>query len=270
MTDKIRQYVTLIAVIAIFSVLTGCGGTKVLKEPRPVELESVLATGADATIEADLDWVIVRDGPGTWARNADWDEFLLRVRNRSGRAVTIVEVTVVDSLQTRVESQSGRKQLVKGSKKTARRYRDTGVKVKAGRGAGTMLVAGTAVTAVGVASVSAAAGGAMMGFGATTAGSAGAVAGGLVLLGPAIAVGGIARGINNSAVNSEIEQRQTVLPLDVQPEQEASLNLFFPIAPSPVMVELVYADDSGRRHTVVIDTRAVLHGLHFDETGEQS
>ena len=178
-------------------------------------------------------------------------------------------MTVIDSLQTRVESQPGRKQLVKGSKKTAKRYRDSGMKVKAGRGAGTMLVAGTAVTAVGVVSVSAAATSALA-SGAATAGSAGAVAGGLVLLGPAIAVGGIARGINNSAVNTRIEERQTLLPLEVPPGQEASLDLFFPLAPSPVMIEVVYADDSGQLHTISIDTRTVLRGLHVEEAGEHT
>lgn len=269
MTNKFRQYVTLIAVIAVFSILTGCGGTKVLKEPRPVELENVLATSADANIEANLDWVIVRDGPGTWAKNADWDEYLLRVSNHSDRTISILELAVVDSLQTRIESLPGRKQLVKGSKATARRYRDSGVKVKAGRGATTMLVAGTAVTAVGVASASAI-GASALASGAATAGSAGAVAGGLVLLGPAIAVGGIARGINNSAVNTEIEQRQTTLPLDVRPGEEAPLDLFFPLAPSPVMVELVYADDSGLRHTVRIDTTTALRGLHFAEMGQET
>ncbi len=269
MTNSNRHYARIIAIFAVLSMLTGCGGTKVLKEPRPVELENALATSTDANVEASLDWVIVRDGPGTWARNADWDEYLLRVRSRSDRPLSIVRVTVVDSLQTRVEPQPGRKQLVKGSKKTARRYRDSGVKVKAGRGAGTLIVAGTAATAVGVVSASAAAYGAVL-SGGSAVGAAGTAMSGLVLLGPAIAVGGIARGINNSAVNNEIELRQTILPLEVRPGEEAPLDLFFPFAPSPVMVELVYADDSGQRHTITIDTRKVLQGLHFEEMGEHT
>lgn len=269
MTNSNYPLAKIIAVLAAFSILAGCGGTKVLKEPQPLQLEHVLATGADANIEADLDWVIVRDGPGTWARNADWDEYLLRVRNRSGESLSIVDVTIIDSLQTRVESQPGRKSLVKGSKKSARRYRDHGLKVKAGRGAGTMLVAGTAVTAVGVAAAYAAAPAAIL-SGTSSATAAGTAMGGLVLLGPAIAVGGIARGVNNSAVNKKIKERQTLLPMVVQPGNEASLDLFFPLAPSPVMVELVYEDRSGRRHTVIIDTSAALNGLHFDEAEERA
>jgi len=269
MTNNFRQYAMIITIFAVFSVLTGCGGTKVLKEPQPVQLENPLAVTADARMTAALDWVIVRDGPGTWAKNADWDEYLLRVRNQSDQPLSIVGLTVVDSLQTRVESRSGRKQLVKGSKETARRYRDSGLQVKAGRGAATMIVAGTAATAVGVASAYAAAYGAIL-SGGTSVGTAGTVASGLIVLGPALAVGGIMRAANNSAVHTEMEKRQTILPLDVPAGQELSLDVFFPLAPSPVMIELVYADDAGRRHTVTIDTRAVLDGLHFDENVEQT
>lgn len=269
MNNIYRHYATIIALIAITTLLTGCGGTKVLKEPQPVQLENPLAVTADARMTATLDWVIVRDGPGTWARNADWDEYLLRVRNHSDRTLSIVEITVIDSLQTRVGPRSGRKQLVKGSKATARRYRDSGLPVKAGRGATTLIVAGTAVTAVGVATAYAAAPAAIL-SGTTSATAAGTAMSGLVLLGPAIAVGGIMRAANNSAVNTEIEKRQTILPLDVPPGQESSLDVFFPLAPSPVMIELVYADDAGRRHTVTIDTSATLDGLHLEEAAEQT
>jgi len=269
MNNTIRTYLTITAMIAFCSSLAGCGGTKMLKEPHPLQVENSLATNADANISATLDWVVVRDGPGTWAKNADWDEYLLRVSNQSTQTLSIVEVTVIDSLYTRVEPRSDRKHLVSGSRTAARRYHDAGLKVKAGRGAGTMILAGTAVAVVGVASVNAAAYGAIL-SGSSSIGVAGTAMTGLVFLGPAIAVGGIARGINNSAVNEEIEKRQTHLPLNVSPGQEASLDLFFPLAPSPVMLELVYADESGRRHKVLIDTSTVLNGLHFVERTEQA
>jgi len=64
--------------------LTACGGTKVLKEPDSFVATQPLVTASDQTLSVALDWVIVRDGPGTWAKNSDWDEYLLRVRNQSG------------------------------------------------------------------------------------------------------------------------------------------------------------------------------------------
>lgn len=220
-----------------------------------------LAAISDQRVAATLDWVIVRDGPGTWAKNADWDEYLLRVNNRTDQPIKVTQVIVVDSLDTRIEPQSGRKQLVKSSKKTARRYKESGIKVKAGRGAGTMLVAGAAVTVVGIGVANAT----VIGFwsGATTAGSMGAAASGLLLLGPALAVGGIVRGVNNSKVNRQIELRQTVLPLEIPAGEELSIDVFFPLAPSPTMVVLTYTDASGE-HSLVIDTSTVLDGLHID------
>jgi len=251
-----RQLVFTCALVCMF-VLSGCGGTKVLKEAQPIQTTQPLATVSDQQVTAILDWVIVRDGPGTWAKNADWDEYLLRIRNLSDQPIQVIRVIVVDSLDTRIESQPKRKQLVKGSKQTARRYKDSGIKVKAGRGAGTMLVAGAAVTVIGVVAVS----------GATVAGSAGAAAGGLLLLGPALAVGGIVRGVRNSAVNKQIEQRQTVLPLELSAGEELPLNVFFPLAPSPGMVEISYTDVTGE-HSLTIDTSTSLNGLHIGDPKE--
>ena len=103
--------------------------------------------------------------------------------------------------------------------------------------------------------------------GAATAGSAGAAAGGLLLLGPALVVGGIVRGVNNRAVNNLIEHRQTELPLEVSASEELKLDVFFPIAPSPRMVELIYTDATGER-SLVIDTSTALDGLHIDTPTE--
>lgn len=245
--------------------LFGCGGTKVLKESQPMQITQPLGVASDQQNTATLDWVIIRDGPGTWAKNADWDEYLLRVSNQSDRPITVTRIIVVDSLDTQITPEPGRKQLVKSSKKTARRYKESGIKVKAGRGAGTMLVAGAAVTAVGVGAATAAGYGAVMT--GTAAGTAGAAAGGLLLLGPALAVGGIVRGVNNSKVNKQIELRQTTLPVEIPANEEIGLDVFFPIAPSPKQVELTYTDVAGE-HALVIDTSFALDGLHIDENAE--
>lgn len=131
-----------------------------------------------------------------------------------------------------------------------------------------MLVAGAAVTAVGVGAASAVVYGSIM-SGATTAGSAGAAAGGLLLLGPALAVGGVVRGINNSKVNNQIQLRQTILPLEIPAGEELGLNVFFPLAPSPKMVELIYTDATGK-HSLVINTSTALDGLHIEAPAEKA
>ncbi len=234
--------------------LAGCAGTKVLKETEPLVVTQSLAATSDQRLAATLDWVIVRDGPGTWAKNVDWDEYLMRVQNLGDSSIRVTKVTVVDSLGTRVESADDREQLVKGTKKTKKRYKGEDLKVRAGAGAGTMLVAG-AVTAMTVISI-----GPAVVF--LSSAAAGAALGGL-LLAPVIVVGGVMRGVNNSKVNNQIELRRTVLPLEIPASEELGLDVFFPLAPSPKMVELVYIDATGQ-HKLIIDTSTALDGLHID------
>ena len=78
--------------------LSACGGAKVLEEPIPMEELGPLAATGNEQLEVVLDWVIVRDGPGTWSRDAYWDEYLLRVANLSDAELSITLVEVVDAL----------------------------------------------------------------------------------------------------------------------------------------------------------------------------
>ena len=237
--------------------LSACGGTKVLKEPESLLVTQALATNADQQVSATLDWVIFRDGPGTWAKNVDWDEYLVRVRNLGDGAILLTNIIVVDSLGAAIEPRLNRKQLVKGTRETKRRYKGEGFKVKAGLSGGVLLGAGV-VTAAGTSGLGAAA---MAGGGA----AAGAAA--VVVLVPVLAVGGIVRGVNNSKVNKEIEARQSLLPVVLEHDEEQVLHVFFPLSPSPQQLELTYVD-SGEEVSLIVDTRAALEGLHLVEAAQ--
>lgn len=232
--------------------LTGCGGSKVLKEPEPLVVTQAIASASDQGLAATLDWVIVRDGPGTWAKNADWDQYLMRVQTLSDELMIVSDIAVVDSLGTRIGRCSDRKQCVRGAKEAKRRFKKEKLRVKAGVGAGALLTASAVATATTAAAVS---GGVLV-----SGGTAVTAAGGLILA-PVFAVGGIMRGMNNSRVNEQIQSRQTPLPIVVH-KQEKKLDLFFPLTPSPQRIEIDYAD-SGGEHTLVIDTGAALDGLHL-------
>ncbi|MCH9005137.1 MAG: hypothetical protein IH838_07570 [Proteobacteria bacterium] len=237
--------------------LSGCGGTKVLKEPEPLVVTQSLATASDQHLSATLDWVIFRDGPGTWAKNVDWDEYMIGVHNLSGDSLQLTNITVVDSLGTPIEPRQSRKQLVKGTKETKRRYKGEGLKVKAGVSGGVLV--GTAVVA--------AAGTSGLGAAAMAGGGAAAGAAAVVVLLPVLAVGGVLRGINNSKVNNQIESRQTLLPIVLEEEEKKNLVLFFPLSPSPRRIEISYVDRRGD-HTLIVDTQAALDGLHLVQAKE--
>ncbi|MDR7136344.1 hypothetical protein J2X06_003570 [Lysobacter niastensis] len=254
-----------VAVCSIALCLAACGGTKLVKNAPPPPSNQMLAASADGPLAANLDWVIVRNGPGTWARNADWDEYLLHVRNTSDRPLHITAVTVTDSLGHRAEPLSKRKTLVKASKQTVRRYRDSDIKVKAGRGGGTLIASGVGATTLGVGAAYAEAAGALMGGSASS--GAGAVAGGLLIGGPVLVGLGVVRIVRNAKVDNRIQARHSPLPLDVPAGAEASLDVFFPISPSPAQLELAYDDGSGVR-SLVLDTQQSLAGLHLPAPDE--
>lgn len=242
-----------IGLIFIILPLAGCGGgTKLLKEPEPLAITQSLSSAADNRLSASLDWVIFRDGPGTWAKNVDWDEYMFGIQNVSGNSLQVTNIVVVDSLGTPIEPRHGRKDLVKGTKQAKRRYKGEGLKVKAGLSGG-VLVGASVVAAAGTTGLGAAA---MAGAGA----AAGAAA--VVVLVPVLAVGGVFRGINNGKVDNQIESRQTLLPVVLEKDEKKHLVLFFPLSPSPQSIEISYVE-SGEDHTLIVDTQAALDGLHL-------
>ena len=242
-------------------VLSACGGAKVVKEPQPVEVTTALAEAADAHLAARLDWVIVRNASTAWAKNADWDEYHLRVRNLSATPIELLDVSVFDSLGTRVQPLGTRKQLVTGSKSSARRYRDSGLKVKAGVGGTGLIIAGaTATGAVGAAYLYAVGMAPGMGMSVSAAGA------GLLVAGPAVFAIGIIRAVNNTKVNNRILALQSTLPLSIAGNAEQRLILFYPLAPAPGHIQVRYRDTQGEA-TLDIDTTQALAGLHLSASG---
>ena len=249
----------IVSIVAVCLALPGCGGTKMLKNPEPMHEATTLArqpplaSGGDDKLGVHLTWVIVRDGPGTWAQNADWDEYLLVANNSSGETLRITGASVYDSLGNRIAADDDRKRLVKASRKTSRLYKESGVEVMAGVAPETMFLAGAAGYGIGAAVGSAA-------IYTSSAIAVGALA--ALALTPVLAVAGVMKASNNNDVAKEIERRHTDLPVNIDTGDHVALDLFFPLAPSPQRVELTYVDGRGE-HMVVIDTRESLDGLHI-------
>lgn len=253
-------------IIAVWlALVSACGGTKMLREPVPLQLDQPLASASDENIRVDLDWVIVRDSAGSWARKADWDEYLIRVHNLSVMPVIIRDIAVYDSTGHRVESASSREKLASDSKEIVRRYQDEGVGIEFGHGSTVMVLAGGVLTAGGWAAAEGAAAASVLGGGSSTGV---AFASGLLLVGPVLIVAGTARFVNGRRVNREIKRRQTELPVVLQTLEGINLDRFFPIAPSPRSLQVIY-DKADREHNLDLDLHIVLDGLHIGE-GEAS
>lgn len=243
--------------------LSACGGTKLVRNAAPVTPpDHPIAVAADTKLAAQVTFIIVRNGPGAWARNGDWDEYLLQVRNASASPVEIRAVDVTDSSGFTAVQLADRADLVQASKLTAKRYRNAGIKMSAGRGGAGLVAAGVGAGVVGYGAAVAAGTSAALGAGGAAGGGAAAAAGGFILAAPVLVGVGIVRMVNNSKVDDRIESRATPMPVNLPAGGDVLLDVFFSISPSPLRVTIHYSDDQGD-HRLELDTRQVLHGLHL-------
>ena len=255
--SSVPAQVICFAVVLALSLVGGCASTQKLKEPVPVQAPRTIAEATDWRVTASVESVIVRDGPGAWAKNAFWDEYRIRVVVAAGWPVEVTRVVVVDSLGERHKPQAVLAELEDESKETAERYEQADLQVTAGLGA-----AGTYWTGVAIGGASAAVGLATLG---TTGVAAGAAMAGAVVVAPVLVVAGFVGAVEEMGVQNEITRRSTVFPVAIEAEQQQTLDVFFALAPAPGQVEVKYRDTAGE-HVVVIDTQGALAGLHLPPT----
>ena len=252
--SSVPAQVICFAVVLALSLVGGCASTQKLKEPVPVQAPRTIAEATDWRVTASIESVIVRDGPGAWAKNAFWDEYRIRISVAAGWPVEVTRVVVVDSLGERHKPLALLAELEEESKETAERYEDADLQVTAGLGA-----AGAVWTGVAIGGASAAVGLATLG---TTGVAAGAATAGAVVVAPVLMVAGLVGAVQEMGVQNEITRRSTVFPVAIEGEQQQTLDVFFALAPAPGQVEVKYRDTAGE-HVVVIDTRSALAGLHL-------
>lgn len=230
-----------------------------LDQPVQRAATSPIAEVSDERLAVFLDWIIVRNGPGSWSSNADWDEYLIRIQNISEQPIRVTRVVVVDSQRVEIELRSTRRELVAGSQETIRRYEDQGLDAHAGAGGEALLATGLGVGGASLAIGYAAAAGSSAALGAAGAAVAGVIAA------PVLIFGGIIENDNNKEVDAEILNRQSLLPAVLPPRHGKSLNLFFPLAPSPVLIVFTYSNYQGE-YEISVDTKELLDGLHIRKT----
>lgn len=165
----------------------------------------------------------------------------------------------MDSLGTRLAGNSDRKELVKASRETVKRYQGSDLRIKAGFGGDTLAGTGSGVTpGLPVAGIAAGpAVGGLGGFGvALVAGTGG------LILGPALICGGIVRHNSNNKVGEEITRRHAILSATVTAKEGLNMDIFFPLAPSPTQLEITYTA-AGVEKVLTVDTNKALSGLHL-------
>jgi hypothetical protein len=242
-------------VIVMAAALGGCGGPHVLREPNVLDEREPVSLTNDSRLEASIERVIVRNGRGSWAADANWDEYHVRMRSLSEGELVVTRMAVFDALETEVESSADRAKLADGTDEVHKRYERELSRPEAERDH--RLVGGVAgsVAAGGAAGVAIFGTGGFAGVATAAAAATAVVAGGAFLIGA-----GVLKATRNFQVEEELGKRQSVLPVIVG-NDGARVVVFFPIVPLPSAIEISYRHGDGERR-LRMDTRTALSRAH--------
>jgi hypothetical protein len=227
--------------------LAGCLTTEYQASRKDTLPAAVLDMAiAQDPLDFSLRTLIVYDGPGSWKREALWDEYVVTLRNRGGKAITVSAAALVDFAGARRDPGDDPWQLEKTSQTLEQRYRRDGIEFARSE-IPDALVFGSA--AVG--------GAAGTLFSAISAGASSASVIGLPVY--YVVVYGVNRN-NKATAAAEFARRRLVLPLTLFGGEAVTASLFLPMAPNPQSLDLWWSDGASSNEMVL--SLARLHGLH--------
>jgi hypothetical protein len=235
---------------AVF-VLTGCvsSGYKAAAKDTPPAIILNLA-GETPAATALLHSVIVYRGPGSWKKEAYWDEYIVTFTNRTAASLTL-EAAVLFGLDPGAQGTgSDPWKLDNLSRRKVKQYKNDGRGILLGAGLGALWVSSGVVgtfTLVG-------------GGSAAVAIASSAVFVGLPILG----LGTIVRSFSAKGdIAEEFQRRRLNLPATLAANGTISGSLFFPVSPGPRRLVLRYrVGDAIEGVTVDL---APLAGLHLPD-----
>ena len=239
--------------LATLVTLPGCVSKRVQSAPKKTPPAVPLNLNAQQPpIAVVLNTVIVFEGPGSWKREAYWDEYVVSIVNQGQAPITIDDALLSTSLMASQTPGSDPWAIEAQSHKILK-DQTLGRQIVAGAGAGSALYAYQA-------------GALALAGTAIATGSAAAVAGATVALValPVFLVGSVVREITaHQAIEKEFKRRRLALPVQLQPGEMRQGSLFFPITPGPQRLEVV-SHSEGLAQSVNIDLTP-LSNLHFKE-----
>ncbi len=219
-TEPCLPRIIALAILAVIVLLafTGCvssrykSAKKDALPPLPLNL-----TAEQSALKATVKFVIIFHGPGSWKRDAYWDEYCVRLVNRGEIPFVLESAEIVDFRQDRSAPGDNPWRL---EKQSLTRQEEINRAAKA-----VLVQAGSGYLAVGMA-------GSVMFFSGTACATASTVlfAGFL----PIYAGGAIYHNISSRHdIENEFQRHRLVLPQTLAPGQTAQGSFFFRISPAP-------------------------------------
>jgi hypothetical protein len=245
--------IAALLVVAGVMTLSGCISPKykmARKNTPPAEALSLVF--AQPPVQLQVNAVIVYKGPGSWKREALWDEYVITFVNQAEEPLTIAAPMLIGFASTRLQPGVDPWVLEKQSKTLEQRYRSAGLAF-----ARTALP-GVAILGAGSASV--------MASGIFSAGAATAATATVIALPVYYIVVLSVNHVNKSAVKAEFNRRRLVWPLTLGPGETRSGSLFYPMVPSPQSLNAQWtgSTDGGS----VIASLQSLRGLHVPSAAQ--
>ncbi len=242
----------LVILMPALLVLTGCVTAKKYRLAKPNTPPAKLLNWQAETppVELTLQTVIIFKGPGSWKREARWDEYRVQLANHGDQPAMVDTAALTDLQGTPQFPGTEPWALEQLSYTNWDKYGKKGVKLLAGAGA--LMLYGVAVEAAALSS--------FLAGGATT----GAVV--IVDVIPVVAVVDIAvvavmNHNNKVKVQEEFNRRRLSLPLTLPPGKSVAGSLFFPMTPGPQRLRL--KGRSGDTPFELVLELKPLAGLHL-------
>ncbi len=199
------------------------------------------ASVLDASLYAEISF----GAPGSWKREAYWDEYVVTLHNDSDHPINVSAATLSDYAGVARPPGTDPWKLERESKTLEKRYRDNGVAFA--RMAAPRVIATTAEPTVAAGIV----------------GSSGAAVAATVTAVAIPVYGATILGINmhnRSAIKKEFDRRRLSLPLAIGPGESRTGSLFFPMTPNPQALALEWSS-SASNDVTMLDLH-FLEGLH--------
>jgi hypothetical protein len=232
------QWRPAVAVVLLLlgSLLDGCASSRLIKNPPPPTETGVgwSATGPGG-ISLAVHQLIFRDSGGSWVKRANWDEYVLTIKNDSQDAIEIQSFYLYsDKLPAPVESSTSREQLDARTNTTLRALKDVGIVAGVGIVAPSAMIVGAIGTSGGLLSAS--------------SGAAAVAAVGIVAI-PVGLIGGTVYIVNRHRrdkkdkllIDQELQARGCAVPLEILARTQVTKSAFFPITPAPNRLVLNYS-----------------------------
>lgn len=237
----------------------GCVSTKYKLAPadpaaaRPAALEiSSPSTPATTPATATLHHVIVFHGPGSWKRDAYWDEYAVTVSAPGTGAWQVEQAVLVDQAGGSTPAGYDPWAVENTSRERLKVARHTGRAIVLGAGAGAAWLGSLALFASNLTLCG--------GVANTTAATVGAT--GVVAI-PVIALGsGVRTLVARGRIAKEFHRRRIALPAPVPAGTSRTGSFFFPVTPAPAQLRLRGRDHTGASQELVLDL-APLARLHL-------